>query len=246
MQFINKKIFSMKNIFSYLCLILIFFHYNAYSQNNRTKDDRANLKRYAKADEELAPLNAGENRIVFMGNSITESWAKIDSSFFANNGYIDRGISGQTSSQMLLRFRQDVINLKPTAVVILAGTNDIAENEGPIALIDIFGNIVSMAQLAEENNIKVILSSVLPVYDFPWNPGLQPAEKIIKLNNMIKSYCEENNITYLDYYSKMVDERKGLDNKYSTDGVHPTIAGFKIMEPLVEKAIRKLLNKHNH
>jgi len=237
----NNKIFNMKNIYFLFCLLPIFFQFVAYSQNDESKGDWANLKKYAEANKNLPPKAAGEERIIFMGNSITEFWAKIDSSFFANRSYIDRGISGQTSSQMLLRFRQDVINLKPTVVVILAGINDIAENKGPIALEDVFGNIVSMAQLAEENKIKLILSSVLPAYNFSWHPGLQPAEKIVKLNSMIKSYCQENNIAYVDYYSDMVDERKGLDRRFTDDGVHPTIVGYKIMESLIERAIKKVL-----
>ncbi len=236
----------MKNIFGFFCSCLIFLHFSAYSQNNKTINDWANLKRYANDNEKLPSVSAGVQRIIFMGNSITESWGKIDSSFFADRGYIDRGISGQTSSQMLLRFRQDVINLNPKAVVILAGTNDIAENTGPISLEDVMGNITSMAELAEMNKIKVILSSVLPAYDFPWHPGLQPAEKIVKLNSMIKSYCENNNIIYVDYYSKMVDEKKGLNKKFTNDGVHPTFAGYKIMEPLVEKAIKTVLNEPVH
>ena len=207
------------------------------------KSDWANLKKFANANKKLAPLTRNENRIVFMGNSITESWAKVDSSFFDNNKYVNRGISGQTSSQMLLRFRQDVINLHPQVVVILAGTNDIAENTGPISLEDVMGNIISMTELAEMNKIKVILSSVLPAYDFPWHPGLQPAEKIVRLNSLIKSYCENKNIIYVDYYSKMVDEKKGLDKKFTNDGVHPTLAGYKIMEPLVEKAIKTILKE---
>ena len=145
----------MKNIISYLCLIVILFQFSSYGQSNT---DWANLKRYAEDDENIAHLVPEKSRVVFMGNSITEFWAKIDSSFFIKNGFIDRGISGQTSSQMLLRFRQDVIDLKPAVVVILAGTNDIAENTGPISLKDILGNIISMAQLAEANNIKVIIS----------------------------------------------------------------------------------------
>ena len=199
------------------------------------------MKKYADADENLAQPAPGENRVVFMGNSITEAWVKIDSSFFANKEYVGRGISGQTSSQMLLRFRHDVINLKPTVVVILAGTNDIAENTGPIALKDILGNIISMTQLAEANNIKVILCSVLPAYDFPWHHGLQPAEKIVKLNSMIKSFCEKNKITYVDFYSNMVDERKGLDKRFTNDGVHPTYTGYKIMDSLIVKSIYKIL-----
>ena len=230
----------MKNISLIFCLLLTFFQRFSYSQNDQSKDDWANLKKYAAANKNLPPPAAGEDRIVFMGNSITEFWATIDSSFFANRTYIDRGISGQTSPQMLLRFRQDVINLKPTVVVILAGINDIAENTGKIALEDVFGNIVSMAQLAKENKIKLILSSVLPAYDFPWHPGLQPAEKIVKLNSMIKSYCQENNIEYVDYYSNMVDEKKGLDKRFTDDGVHPTIAGYKMMESLIERAIKRV------
>ncbi|MEJ2617454.1 MAG: SGNH/GDSL hydrolase family protein [Ignavibacteriaceae bacterium] len=234
----------MNNILLGFCLILFLFNLPGYSQNDNAENDWANLKRYAKADKKLGPPAAGENRVVFMGNSITESWAVIDSSFFTENkSFVDRGISGQTSSQMLLRFRQDVIDLKPAVVVILAGTNDIAENTGPITLKDIFGNIISMVQLAEMNKIKVILSSVLPAYDFPWHPGLKPAEKIVKLNLMLKSYCEENNIKYTDYYSKMVDERGGLDKRYTNDGVHPTIAGYKIMDSIIEDAIKVELNK---
>ncbi len=178
----GKRIFAMKIKFISLCMIIIVSQFSAFSQNNRIKDDWQNLKKYAEADSILGLTAPGENRIVFMGNSITESWVKIDSSFFANPDYIGRGISGQTSSQMLLRFRQDVIDLKPTAVVILAGTNDIAENAGPIALKDVLGNIISMAELAKVNNIKVILCSVPPAYDFPWHHSLEPAEKIVKLN----------------------------------------------------------------
>ena len=235
----------MKNISLIFCLLLTFFQRFSYSQNDQSKDDWANLKKYAAANKNLPPKAAGEDRIVFMGNSITEFWATIDSSFFANKAYINRGISGQTSPQMLLRFRQDVINLKPSVVVILAGINDIAENTGPIALEDILGNIISMAELAKQNKIKLILSSVLPANKFPWHPGLLPADKVIKLNSMIKLYCQENNIEYVDYYSEMVDDRKGLDKRFTDDGVHPTKAGYKIMEPLIEKAIKRVLAKPN-
>ncbi len=231
----------MKNIFRYTSLILILLQYPAYSQNVQTINDWVNYKKYAEADKSLPPSAPEKHRVVFMGNSITESWGVIDSGFFDNNGYVDRGISGQTSSQMLLRFRQDVIDLKPAVAVILAGTNDIAENAGPISLEDIMGNIISMVQLAEQNNIKVILSSVLPAYDFPWHKGLQPAEKIVKLNSMIKSYCDENNIPYVDYYSKMVDERKGLDEKYTHDGVHPTYDGYEVMDSLVQEKLKMVL-----
>jgi lysophospholipase L1-like esterase len=144
---------------------------------------------------------------------------------------------------MLVRFRPDVINLKPAVVVILAGTNDIAGNTGPSTLEMIMDNLISMAELAKANKIKVVLSSVLPAFDYPWKPGLEPAPKIVKLNEMIKNYAEKNNIVYLDYFSSTVDERKGLKKEYSEDGVHPNLAGYKIMEPLVEAAIKKALGK---
>ena len=203
--------------------------------------DWPNLKKYAADNTNLPP--AGSNRIVFMGNSITEGWPKKDSSFFADNGYIDRGISGQTTPQMLLRFRQDVIDLKPAVVVILAGINDIAENTGPITLEAIFGNIVSMAELAKVNKIKAVLCSVLPANRFVWRPALQPAEKVISLNAMLKAYADKNNLAYVDYFTAMVDDKKGLDPKYTEDGVHPTLVGYKIMEPLVQKGIAAAL-KH--
>ena len=140
---------------------------------------------------------------------------------------------------MLLRFRQDVISLKPEMVVILAGINDIAENTGPISLENILGNIISMAELAKANNIKVVLSSVLPANKFPWRPDLQPAEKVIELNKMLEKYSRDNNLAYIDYYSKMADSQKGLDAKFTNDGVHPTLSGYKIMAPLAEEAIAK-------
>jgi len=178
-----------------------------------------------------------------MGDSITEGWLGTDSAFFGGRPYIDRGISGQTTPQMLLRFRQDVIELKPAAVLILGGTNDIAGNSGLATLQQILNNISSMAELAKAHNIKVILSSVLPAYDYPWKPGLQPAEKIVTLNKMIKDYAIKNGFVYLDYFSAMSDERHGLRSDICYDGVHPNLAGYKIMEPLAEKAIAEALKK---
>jgi len=205
--------------------------------------DWANLNRYKDENGKLGLPLPEENRIVFMGNSITEGWSKIRPDFFSAKSYINRGISGQTTPQMLLRFRSDVINLKPVLVVILAGTNDIAGNTGPSTLEMILDNIISMSELAQANGIKVILSSVLPAFDYPWKPGLNPAEKIAALNMMIKKYADQNGIIYLDYYTSMVDERKGLKKEYSNDGVHPNEAGYKIMEPLAEEAIKKELVK---
>ena len=170
--------------------------------------------------------------------SVTNLWAA-DSTFFIQNNFVDRGISGQTTSEMLVRFRQDVINLKPKAVVIMAGINDIAHNNGVIALENVYGNLVSMAELAKVNNIKVIFCSVMPAYDFPWRPGMKPADKVIQLNKWIKEYADKNGLTYVDYHSAMKDERNGLPANLSKDGVHPTLEGYKIMEKIVLEAIHK-------
>ena len=175
---------------------------------------------------------------VFLGNSITDNWYRMDSTFFLTHNYLGRGISGQTSSEMLVRFRTDVINLKPKAVVILAGTNDVAQNNGYIALENVLGNIISMTELAKAHNIRVLLCSITPAYDFGWRHGLEPAQKIAKLNSMIKDYALKHKITYVDYYSKLVDDRGGLPEKFSKDGVHPTIEGYKIMEDIVVKALK--------
>jgi alpha-L-fucosidase len=206
-------------------------------------EDWANLKRYEKANSELSAPAAGENRVVFMGNSITEGWVKYHGEFFQENPYVGRGISGQTTAQMLLRFRPDVIDLNPEVVVILAGTNDIAANRGPQTLEQIMGNIISMAQLAKASDIKVVLASVLPASKYLWRPAVNPADKIIELNEMIKAYAEKNNIVYLDYYSAMVDSNKGLIKEYGRDTVHPNVEGYKVMEKLAEKAIQKALKK---
>jgi lysophospholipase L1-like esterase len=205
--------------------------------------DWANLKRYAPENEKLQPPAPGEKRVVFMGNSITEGWKHLDSAFFAGHSYICRGISGQTTPQMLVRFREDAIDLHPKVVIILAGINDIAGNTGPTTLDVIFKNIVSMAELARASKIRVVLSSVLPAYDFPWRPGLNPAEKVISLNAMLKDYADKNKIAYADYFSAMVDERKGLRKDLTHDEVHPTLEGYKIMEPIAEAAIAKALKR---
>lgn len=168
------------------------------------------------------------------GSSLWETLSRtvggIPTPYFQNNRYIGRGIGGQTTAQMLVRFRADVINLQPKAVVILAGTNDIAQNNGYISPENILGNIISMAELAKANNIDVVLCSILPAYEYSWRKGLEPAGKIIALNKMIKEYADKNNLTYVDYHSAMKDERNGLPEKYSKDGVHPTMDGYVIME----------------
>lgn len=205
--------------------------------------DWANLERFREANQKIGDPKAGENRVVFMGNSITAGWINLRPEFFAGKPYINRGIGGQTTPQMLIRFNQDVIDLKPKAVVILAGINDIAHNTGPASLEDIMGNISGMALLAKAHGIKVILSSVLPAYDFLWRPGLEPARKVVDLNKMIKKFAAENDIYYLDYFTAMADSRPGLKKEYSNDEVHPTVEGYMVMEPLVEKAIETVLKK---
>jgi len=211
---------------------------------NLTLTDWAWLFKYKESNVRLKTLNPGENRVVFMGNSITENWGDMDPVFFKDNGYVCRGIGGQVSAQMLVRFREDVINLKPLAVVIEAGTNDIAENRGPITVENIFGNIVSMAELAKANDIRPIIGAVLPTTEFLWHPGMQPAEKIVKLNEMLKVYAGKNHIVYIDYWSAMVNDKKGLKVELARDGlVHPNLAGYKVMEPLAKEAIDETLKK---
>lgn len=205
--------------------------------------DWANLGRFKDENAKLGAPTYGEIRVVFMGNSITEGWGNLSPDFFEGKAYINRGISGQTTPQMLVRFRPDVINLDPAVVVILAGTNDIAGNTGPSTLKMIADNIFSMAELAKANGIKVVLCSVLPAFDYPWKPGLEPAEKIVTLNGMIKSYADSNGIVYLDYFSAMANKQKGLMAEFTGDGVHPNKAGYMMMGPLAEKAIAKALGK---
>lgn len=204
----------------------------------RLRADWPYLAKYRDENRKAAPPAPGENRVVFMGDSITEGWGQ-GSRFFPGKPYLNRGISGQTTPQMLVRFRPDVIALKPRIVVLLAGINDIAGNTGPMTLPMIQDNLQSMAELACANDIRVVLASVLPAYDFPWRPGMEPAGKVIALNAWIKDYAARNGFTYLDYYSPMVDEKKGLKAELTTDGVHPNAAGYGIMTSLAEKAIQQ-------
>ena len=214
--------------------------------NSQDWNEFANTSRYDKANLELKLHTTANNRVVFMGNSITEGWVQMRPDFFDNRDYINRGIGGQTTPQMLLRFRQDVVDLNPKVVVILAGTNDIAGNSGYISLEAIISTIKSMAEIANANEIKVIISSILPAIDYPWKPGLDPASKIITINKALKVFSEENNFIYLDYYSAMVDDKGGLKvPEYTTanDLVHPNKDGYLVMEKLAEIAINKALNK---
>lgn len=211
------------------------------AQEERLHNDWPNLQRYRDANAKLSLPVKNENRVVFLGNSITEGWQPHFSTMFPGKPYIGRGIGGQTTPQMLVRFRQDVIDLKPKVVVILAGTNDIAGNTGPSTLEMIEDNLASMAELAKANGIRVVLSSVLPVYDYPWKPGLEPAPKIMALNKWMKDYARTHGAVYLDYHSAMADSRGGMRRELANDGVHPNEAGYRIMAPLAEQAIEKAL-----
>jgi lysophospholipase L1-like esterase len=203
--------------------------------------DWANIKRYEDANSNLIASSSSKKKVVFIGDSITDFWIMRDSSFFKSNSYIERGISGQTTGQMLVRFREDVINLKPSVVVILAGTNDIAENNGPSKLDDVAGNIYSMVQLAKVNHIKVVLCSVLPVTKYLWRPTINPIEKVKALNEMLSSYAEKNHLIYVDYYTALVDKDGSFTAALAFDGVHPNLQGYKVMEPLVQIAVNKAL-----
>ena len=207
------------------------------------------LARYREANAGVAAPTKDEKRVVFMGDSITDGWKL--ASYFPNKPYINRGISGQTTPQMLVRFRPDVIALKPQVVVILAGTNDIAGNTGPMTLEAIEGNLASMFELARASDVRVVIASVLPVSDYAKNregkpinqTTRRPPEKIIALNGWLKKYATQNGLTYLDYFSAMVDEKGFLKEELSNDGLHPNDKGYVVMQPLVEQAISTGLKK---
>lgn len=205
--------------------------------------DWAGLNRYRAANAELGAPMPGERRVVFFGNSITEAWAPFFAAQFPGKPYIGRGISGQTTPQMLIRFRQDVVALKPAVVVILAGTNDIAGNTGPSTQAMIADNLMGMVEIAQANGIRVVLSSVLPVSDYPWKPGLEPGPKIVALNAWMREYAASHHAVYLDYHSAMVNEKLGLNPDLAADGVHPTEKGYRVMAPLAEAAIKAALRR---
>jgi lysophospholipase L1-like esterase len=196
------------------------------------------LEKYVLANQQLLKLPNNGNRIVFIGDSITEFWEQHDSIFFSQNKYINRGISSQTSSQILERFQNDVIDLEPKWVIILAGINDIAENNGPISIEDIMNNIVSMVEKALKNNIEVVLCAILPASNFYWNPKIKPIEKIKQLNILIEAYCLTEKIKFVDYYTPMVDEYFGLDKKFTDDGVHPNLNGYLKMKTILESYLK--------
>ncbi|MCT2407023.1 SGNH/GDSL hydrolase family protein [Chryseobacterium antibioticum] len=212
--------------------------------NAQSAVDFANLARYK--DDNTTILNAKKKvDAVFMGNSITEGWVKSHPEFFSENNYASRGISGQTSSQMLLRFQNDVVALKPKLVIINAGTNDIAQNTGVYDPDFTFNNIKAMADIAQSNGIKVIIASVLPAAAFPWRKEITDVtQKVDALNNRLKQYSHNNKLTFIDYNTAMRDEKGGLREGLSKDGIHPNLAGYTIMEPIIKKAVNKALGKN--
>lgn len=233
----------MKSLRITLTIALLLFMNVTFKANGQ---DWANLNRFKKENTEVGLPKINEDRVVFMGNSITQGWGELAPEFFDNPNYINRGIGGQTSPQMLIRFRQDVLNLYPKVVVILAGTNDIAGNTGESTLEMIEDNIYSMAELAQTHEIEVVLCSVLPVFDYPWQKGLEPANKIIELNRRTKEYADTHGIVYADYFASMVNEKNRLNGDYTNDGVHPTRAGYEVMAPIAEKAIARALVQWNN
>lgn len=202
--------------------------------------DWAQLGRYQAENADLPPVAAGEQRVVFYGDSITDAWGH-GKDFFPSKPYFNRGISGQTTGQMLVRFQQDVVHLQSAAVIILAGTNDIAGNTGPETPQMIEDNFSSMAAIAKYYQIKVIFASILPAIAYPWKPGVQPANEIRALNAWLRAFCQRDGDTYLDYYSSLADAQGGMKPGLSKDGVHPTAAGYAIMAPLAENAIGEAL-----
>lgn len=207
--------------------------------------DWANLKRYREQNAALPTAATGEQRVVFYGDSITDAWGQRPNTggFFPGKPYVNRGVSGQTTPQMLVRFQQDVVHLHPAAVLILAGTNDIAGNTGPTTNEMVEDNFSSMAAIAKANGIKVILASITPVYSYPWRPTIEPVARIRELNGWLKNFCGREGYVYLDYYTSMVDEKGAMLPGLSFDGVHPLAKGYAVMAPLAEKAIARALNQ---
>ncbi|MCB0456820.1 MAG: GDSL-type esterase/lipase family protein [Flavobacteriaceae bacterium] len=224
----------MKSLYALLLFVICTMPYSLFAQ------DWANLTRFKKANEKLSAPAEGENRVVFMGNSITEGWIQDSLTLFKNPHNINRGIGGQTTPQMKIRFWQDVIKLQPKAVVILAGINDIAQNTGYISIDETAQHIEDMALLAKAYDIKVVICSTLPANYFPWRPHILPADKVIALNTLLKSIAAKHEVAYLDYYTPMVDDKKGMKTEYTTDGVHCTLAGYRKMEELIKPVLERL------
>ena len=220
---------------------------DAYHQRQEylLHNDWPNLQRYAAANQRLPAPTPGVPRVVLIGNSITEGWVKTDSAFFSGKPfeYVGRGIGGQATGQTVVRFRPDVIDLHPIVVVILVGTNDVAENNGPYVPQTTLNNIMTMTELAQAHGIRVVLSAVAPAADFWWHKSLMPAPKIVALNQKVKAYATQQHLVYLDIHTALADENQGLKKAYGDDGVHPNLAGYRVMEPLLNQAVTAAL-KH--
>lgn len=222
----------MKKAFIVIAASLLLVSLSSFAQD---KTDWAKFYRYEEANKSVT----AKPKAVLMGDSITDGWPRANKDFFTANNYVGRGISGQTTSHMLVRFRKDVVDLHPKYVAILAGTNDIALNNGSITLENILGNIISMCEIAKANKIKPVICSVVPAKAYRWRPEIKDsAEKIIKLNEMLKEYADANKIPYVDYHSAMTDSEGGLPVELAKDGVHPTPAGYKIMEEILVKVLK--------
>ena len=209
----------------------------------RVRADWAQLEQYRDENHRLPAPSAARPRVIFLGDSLTQSW-ELAGLGLDEVELLNRGISGQTTPQMLVRFRQDVVDLKPAVVHILAGTNDLAGNTGPTTLKSIENNLSSMVEIAEANHIRIVLASVLPALDFPWRPGLQPAPRVVALNDWIRTYARRHRLVYADYYSALVDSQGGFKPELADDGVHPNRAGYAVMSPIAHESIRRTLAAH--
>ncbi|MET4075456.1 GDSL-type esterase/lipase family protein [Hymenobacter sp. UYCo722] len=214
-------------------------------QDYLLRNDWPNLQQYAAANQRLPAPRPGRPRVVIIGNSITEGWVKQDSAFFRGRAYeyVGRGIGGQASGQTVLRFRADVLDLHPAVVVMLVGTNDVAENNGPYNPQHTLNNIMTMCELARAHGIGVVLGAVAPSTDFWWHKGLNPAPKILALNERIEAYAAQQHFTYYDLHTALKDDQNGLKKAYGADGVHPNLAGYRAMEPLLNEAVARALKK---
>ncbi|MEY3179167.1 MAG: hypothetical protein RJB42_1408 [Bacteroidota bacterium] len=233
----------MKKIIVSASFLLFNFMVSSSFAQNKTDEgwiNWTNFKKYSNQNKEVREKQKGEVRVVFLGDSIFEGWSVARPDFFKDKPYFNRGISGQVTAQMMLRFQEDVANLKPDVLVLKAGINDIAENAGVYDQEKTLNNIKSIVQLAKANKITVVLCSVLPANRFVWRPALTPADKVIDLNTALQAYAKQENVLYLDLYAAVVDDKKGMKAAYANDGVHPTVEGYKVLEPLVEQAIAKV------
>ncbi len=228
-----------------ISLIMLTLTHSIHAQEEFKVGDYMNYLKYDSSNKEIINGQSWPE-VVFMGNSITENWVEMRPDFFESNNFIGRGISGQVSHQMLLRFQSEVVMLKPKVVVILAGTNDLAQNSGPVTIDQIMSNIKSMVDIASVNSIQPVLCSVLPAIAFPWRPGIEPASMIRDLNYRIAQFAKDKGLIYIDYYQRMVDDKGGLkvpDFTTADDLVHPNVEGYALMEEVVLPALKALLDQ---